>query len=56
VAALIEAGDLRGRARTQGRPYIRQVARLALFLASDEADHISGTPVWIDGAQSLLKG
>jgi hypothetical protein len=27
---------------------------LVLFLASDRSRHISGTPVWIDGAQSLL--
>jgi NAD(P)-dependent dehydrogenase (short-subunit alcohol dehydrogenase family) len=33
-----------------------QVARLVLFLASDESDHITGTPVWIDGGQSLLQG
>jgi NAD(P)-dependent dehydrogenase (short-subunit alcohol dehydrogenase family) len=33
-----------------------QVARLAIFLASDAASHITGTPVWIDGAQSLLQG
>jgi NAD(P)-dependent dehydrogenase (short-subunit alcohol dehydrogenase family) len=32
-----------------------QVAQLALFLASDAASHITGTPVWIDGAQSLLR-
>ena len=31
-----------------------QVADLVLFLASDSSRHISGTPVWIDGAQSLL--
>ena len=31
-----------------------QVAQLALFLASDMSSHITGTPVWIDGAQSLL--
>jgi NAD(P)-dependent dehydrogenase (short-subunit alcohol dehydrogenase family) len=30
------------------------VAELVLFLASDRSRHISGTPVWIDGAQSLL--
>lgn len=33
-----------------------QVAELVLFLASDRASHITGTPVWIDGAQSLLQG
>lgn len=33
-----------------------QVAQLVLFLASDAASHISGTPVWIDGAESLLQG
>jgi NAD(P)-dependent dehydrogenase (short-subunit alcohol dehydrogenase family) len=31
-----------------------EVAQLVLFLASDRARHITGTPVWIDGAQSLL--
>lgn len=34
----------------------QQVANLAIFLASDSASHITGTPVWIDGAQSLLQG
>jgi hypothetical protein len=29
---------------------------LMLFLASDAARHITGTEVWIDGAQSLLRG
>jgi NAD(P)-dependent dehydrogenase (short-subunit alcohol dehydrogenase family) len=33
-----------------------QVARLVLFLASDASDHITGTPIWIDGGESLLKG
>lgn len=37
-----------------GRP--EQVAQLVLFLASDASDHISGTEVWIDGAESLLRG
>jgi NAD(P)-dependent dehydrogenase (short-subunit alcohol dehydrogenase family) len=31
-----------------------EVADLVLFLASDRARHITGTPVWIDGGQSLL--
>lgn len=33
-----------------------EVADLALFLASDASKHITGTPVWIDGAESLLRG
>lgn len=33
-----------------------QVADLVLFLASDASSHISGTEIWIDGAQSLLQG
>ena len=40
---------------TKGKPgKAEDVADLVLFLASDRAKHISGTPVWIDGAQSLL--
>jgi NAD(P)-dependent dehydrogenase (short-subunit alcohol dehydrogenase family) len=33
-----------------------QVARLALFLASDASDHITGTEMWIDGGESLIRG
>lgn len=33
-----------------------QVARLVLFLASDASDHVTGTEMWIDGAQSLIRG
>jgi NAD(P)-dependent dehydrogenase (short-subunit alcohol dehydrogenase family) len=40
---------------TDGTPgTAEEVADLAVFLASDRSRHISGTPVWIDGAQSLL--
>jgi NAD(P)-dependent dehydrogenase (short-subunit alcohol dehydrogenase family) len=40
---------------TRGEPGTAgDVARLVLFLLSDDASHISGTPIWIDGAQSLL--
>ncbi|HEX8748533.1 MAG TPA: SDR family NAD(P)-dependent oxidoreductase [Pyrinomonadaceae bacterium] len=42
---------------TDGKPGTsEQVAQLVLFLASDASKHISGTEVWIDGAQSLLQG
>lgn len=33
-----------------------QVAELVHFLVSDASSHITGTEVWIDGAQSLLQG
>lgn len=33
-----------------------QVARLVSFLASEDSSHISGTEIYIDGAQSLLQG
>jgi NAD(P)-dependent dehydrogenase (short-subunit alcohol dehydrogenase family) len=42
---------------TNGKPGTsQQVAELVLFLASDRASHITGTPIWIDGAESLLVG
>ena len=42
---------------TDGQPGTsEQVAQLVLFLASDAASHISGTEIWIDGTESLLKG
>ncbi|NEU76878.1 SDR family oxidoreductase [Hassallia byssoidea VB512170] len=41
---------------TDGKPGTsEQVAQLVLFLASDASSHITGTPIWIDGAESLLK-
>jgi NAD(P)-dependent dehydrogenase (short-subunit alcohol dehydrogenase family) len=30
------------------------IARMVAFLCSDAARHITGTPIWIDGGQSLL--
>lgn len=33
-----------------------QIAQLVVFLVSDNAAHITGTEVWIDGGQSLVLG
>jgi NAD(P)-dependent dehydrogenase (short-subunit alcohol dehydrogenase family) len=42
---------------TRGSPgTAEQVAELVAFLAKDESSHVSGTEIWIDGAQSLLQG
>ncbi|MBK8901988.1 MAG: SDR family oxidoreductase [Anaerolineaceae bacterium] len=42
---------------TDGQPGTAEdVAQLVAFLASDASRHITGTEVWIDGAQSLLQG
>jgi NAD(P)-dependent dehydrogenase (short-subunit alcohol dehydrogenase family) len=37
-----------------GQP--EEVAKLVLFLASDDASHITGTEIWVDGGESLLQG
>ncbi len=42
---------------TDGEPGSSQdVAQLVLFLVSDASSHITGTPVWIDGGETLLQG
>ena len=42
---------------TQGEPGDpEQIGKLVAFLASDDASHITGTEVWIDGAESLVIG
>ncbi|KRB01298.1 3-ketoacyl-ACP reductase [Devosia sp. Root685] len=41
---------------TGGRPgKAEDVAEAVLFLVSDASRHITGTPVWIDGGQGLLR-
>jgi len=42
---------------TQGQPGKAQdVADLISYLVSESAQHITGTEIYIDGAQSLLQG
>lgn len=41
---------------TDGKPgRSRDVASVIAFLASDEARHMTGSPVWVDGGQGLLR-
>lgn len=41
---------------TGGKPgKAEEVAELVVFLASDASKHITGSPIWIDGGQSLLR-
>lgn len=41
---------------TGGRPgRSRDVAEVIAFLAGDKARHVTGTPVWVDGGQGLLR-
>jgi NAD(P)-dependent dehydrogenase (short-subunit alcohol dehydrogenase family) len=42
------SGNLPGKAE--------QVASVVLFLASDASSHVTGTEMWIDGAESLTQG
>ena len=40
---------------TDGKPgKAEDVGDLVVFLASDRSRHVTGTPIWIDGGQSLL--
>jgi NAD(P)-dependent dehydrogenase (short-subunit alcohol dehydrogenase family) len=52
VPAEYPAGDIPLTGQRPGRA--EDVAELVLFLSSSRSRHISGSPVWIDGAQSLL--
>lgn len=52
VPAIFPEGEI---PLTDGEPgKAEDIADLVCFLASDASRHISGTPIWIDGAQSLL--
>ncbi len=52
VRAIYPDGDI---PLTGGEPgSASDVAELVLFLGSSRSRHITGTPIWIDGAQSLL--
>ena len=47
----------KGMPLTGGKPGTSEdVADLVLFLASDASKHITGTELWIDGAESLIRG
>ncbi len=52
VPAEYPAGEIPLTCERTGRA--EDVAELVLFLVSERSRHISGSPVWIDGAQSLL--
>ncbi|MHB8994916.1 MAG: SDR family oxidoreductase [Armatimonadota bacterium] len=54
VPAEFPAGEIPLTGEEPGKP--EQVGDLVVFLASDASSHITGTPIWIDGAQSLLQG
>lgn len=42
---------------TQGAPgSAEQVGNVVLFLASELSSHVTGSEIWVDGAQSLLQG
>ena len=40
--------------RSNKGPLPSEIAKTVAFLCSDAASHITGTPIWVDGAQSLL--
>ena len=54
VRLLVDYGEGANHPLEQEPGSSQQVAQLVLFLASDASSHITGTPIWIDGGESLL--
>ncbi len=54
IPAQYPAGEIPLTGQRPGTAY--EVAELILFLVSDRSRHLTGSPVWIDGGQSLLVG
>jgi len=54
IPAEYPAGRIPLKSGGMGLP--EEVAQLVVFLASDLASHVTGSPIWIDGAESLLQG
>jgi NAD(P)-dependent dehydrogenase (short-subunit alcohol dehydrogenase family) len=52
----VEFPEGRSRSPTASPGARRTSPSLMLFLASDASRHVTGTEVWIDGAESLLMG
>ncbi len=52
IAAVYPDGTIPLTKGVRGTP--EDIARTVAFLCSDAAKHITGTPIWIDGGQSLL--
>lgn len=53
VPVIFPEGDIPLTGGKKGKA--EDVADAILFLASDASKHITGTPIWIDGGQSLLR-